>query len=455
MNQSDDRILFSCVGTSDPVRGLRDGSMLHIIRFYRPQKVYLYLSDEIAKYDAQDNRFARMVENIQVNSHLWDGYVPDVERIHCTAQDVSDMDELFPLMSNVMDELTAKHPGADILLNLSSGTTQMKSVFQLMAVDTRYRVVGIQVKNPERKAGSTERANDKNYDVDAELELNEDNVPEPENRCVEPKLYAYHRSAQRERIRSLIEQRDYAAVRAMRGSLPEHLMTLVSHLVERELLHEEKAREIAKRIEPNLSFRLYPVRKLVNQKGYGDYQMLSEYFLAAKNLQRVGRLTDFVLRLNPLVIRLQRRLLGKYISFPAEQLLYRSGGKELFSVQRIGERLPQVRAYVEEQIGKELQDNTESIFIYNLMLEGLPSPPRAEQLSFLKKIENINQSLRNKAAHSFSVITDEDIKSAGDGMTSGEIVYRLERLIQDVYPECDPKLFEIYRDCGKYIVDMM
>lgn len=33
------KILFTCMGTSDPVRGYRDGPMLHILRWYRPERV--------------------------------------------------------------------------------------------------------------------------------------------------------------------------------------------------------------------------------------------------------------------------------------------------------------------------------------------------------------------------------------------------------------------------------
>ena len=45
-----ERVLFTCVGTSDPVREMRDGSMLHIMRHYRPEKVYIFLSKEIADF---------------------------------------------------------------------------------------------------------------------------------------------------------------------------------------------------------------------------------------------------------------------------------------------------------------------------------------------------------------------------------------------------------------------
>lgn len=39
------KIFFSCFGTTDPVRGMRDGGMLHILRFYRPEAVYLFLPE--------------------------------------------------------------------------------------------------------------------------------------------------------------------------------------------------------------------------------------------------------------------------------------------------------------------------------------------------------------------------------------------------------------------------
>lgn len=37
------KILISAVGTTDPVRGYRDGPMLHIMRNYKPDKVLLFL----------------------------------------------------------------------------------------------------------------------------------------------------------------------------------------------------------------------------------------------------------------------------------------------------------------------------------------------------------------------------------------------------------------------------
>ena len=51
------KILFSPIGGSDPIRNFRDGSMLHICRYYLPDKVILYLTGEMYQHHLQDNRY--------------------------------------------------------------------------------------------------------------------------------------------------------------------------------------------------------------------------------------------------------------------------------------------------------------------------------------------------------------------------------------------------------------
>jgi len=52
------RILFSPVGSTDPIAHQRDGALLHIIRKYRPDKAYLFFSKEIYGYEQKDNRYS-------------------------------------------------------------------------------------------------------------------------------------------------------------------------------------------------------------------------------------------------------------------------------------------------------------------------------------------------------------------------------------------------------------
>ena len=165
------QILFSCVGTSDPVRGEHDGPMLHILRHYRPACVYLFLTPEIAALAGQDRRFEKTFA--WVTAH-WDSYQCAYHPIICKVTRAHDMDALDAPLHEAVAQISRAHPDAEILLNLTSGTPQMQMILAQLATDMRYRTKGIQVSNFEKKSGSTERTNTNGYDVELELECNED-----------------------------------------------------------------------------------------------------------------------------------------------------------------------------------------------------------------------------------------------------------------------------------------
>ena len=52
------RILFSPIGSTDPISRQYDGAMLHIIRKYRPEKVYVYMSKEMCELEDKDHRYS-------------------------------------------------------------------------------------------------------------------------------------------------------------------------------------------------------------------------------------------------------------------------------------------------------------------------------------------------------------------------------------------------------------
>ena len=53
------------MGTSDPVRGYRDGPMLHILRHYRPDIAVVFLSGEAAALNDCDARVETVIEFIK------------------------------------------------------------------------------------------------------------------------------------------------------------------------------------------------------------------------------------------------------------------------------------------------------------------------------------------------------------------------------------------------------
>ena len=439
------RVLFTGMGSSDPVRGYRDGGMLHIMRYYRPEKVYIFLTGEMEEMDRRDHRIHTTMEFLRDN---WGGYAPEVIPVVAEIQDPSELDAVDGPMEQTMRRIQQENPDAVILLNLSSGTPQMKFVLNLLAISGQYRTLGIQVKNPEAKSGTAERTNQKNLPIDIILETNEDES-DPINRCVEPEMLSARRKLQLEQVLTLVDRRDYAAAAVIKGALPTELMQLVRHLAARQQLRDQEARELAKRLK--LPFSLYPIRNGTGSSW--DYREVSEYYLVLKNLQHTGQLTYFTLRLNPLVIRLQRGLVSRFLGFPLKDILERRDGREQFSATLLRGRDPELGRRLDESFGpgNSARDGDLNITLLNRLLGLLPGVPET-YLTFLKQCERLNQGKRNTAAHDLQTVTEQQIIDAC-GLGSWGILRGLEQLIVFLYPQCDPALFDIYQRCGQYIRD--
>ena len=109
-------ILFSVVGSSDPVRGYHDGPMLHIVRHYKPTDVYLFITAEMKQWDEKDNRFDKTSMSLEKNI----GSCPRIHRINSEIVDADDFDAFMDPFKKELDKIKDKHPEDTILLNLSS-----------------------------------------------------------------------------------------------------------------------------------------------------------------------------------------------------------------------------------------------------------------------------------------------------------------------------------------------
>ena len=441
-------ILFSAIGTTDPVRGMRDGGMMHIMRHYRPEKVYVFLTHEMGERDRKDGRLDKTFAHIRSN---WEGYDPGLVRFETDITDPSDMDLLVGPMTRLLQQAMEENPGAEVLLNLSSGTPQMEIILAQMALDPRYPTRGIQVKTPERRSGLEDRTNKPNYAVDDALELNMDEEPDAPNRCCEPKMMAVRREAVRNQLRGLVEQRNYGAIAQMGGSLPAPAVKLAKHLDYRSRFLLKEAEEAAAGLtgmDLNAGWGVLP---------YTAYE-LAEYFAVLKHLVHLKRHTEFLLRLNPFLVQLQMTLLSELLrakGIREEELIPVVDGRKKISPACIRAREPELLAYMESQFGFPVEERDLSIRAVNMMLTyfGLEEEIRA----LLAGCERVNADLRNAAAHKLFTATDQDIRNRC-GMDADTIVRKLEAVLLgaleryndktlkkrlNVYDRCD----QILRDC--------
>lgn len=174
-------ILFSPVGKTDPITNYHDGSLVHICRKYKPEKVYLYLSKEMLNFHSLDNRYCKCLEwlqereNFRCEIHL-------IERPELV--DVQVFDIFYDDFENEVQKIRMENPEHEILFNVSSGTPAMKSALQFLAATSENMYIPVQVSTPQ-KGANREKYDFEEYDLDTRWELNEDNEIPYVDRCVE------------------------------------------------------------------------------------------------------------------------------------------------------------------------------------------------------------------------------------------------------------------------------
>ena len=441
-------ILYSCFGTTDPVRGMRDGGLMHILRFYRPETVYLFLTTEIVKQDRDDQRIDKTFAYIREN---WGGYHPDVIRMEAEIEDPSDMDALMEPMDRLLQQAMAQHPQAEVLLNLSSGTPQMQIILAQMALDPRYPTRGIQVKSPERASSKAERTNVPPYSVDNNLTKNEDENPDAPNRCCEPKMTAVRREAVRNQLRSLLSQRNYAAIAQMGADLPAPIPKLARHLDYRSHFQLKEAEAEAAGLtgfdlQANRGVYPYPIYELI------------EYFAMLKNLVYLKRYTDFMLRLNPFVVQLQTVLLEESLR-PlglTPQDLISVNGRRKISPKLMKNKFPKLLDFMEKESKRFAKEQDVSIWAMNVMLSYFPLDERV--LRLLKDCEECNRALRNPAAHELFAITNAHIQNIC-GLPAENLVWALEKVLTNALARYAgkelKKRINIYDYCDRIIQERL
>lgn len=449
-----DDILFTCAGTSDPVRGNRDGGILHIMRYYHPKRVYLFLSQQIADLEAQDHRFEKTFQHIQeVCAAQGIVYQPSLFMHNSQLCDASKIDLVEEPLLEYFTSVAAENPNCRILLNLSSGTPQMKTLMQFLAVDSPYHVLGVQVDGPQQNKKDQSRTDNETYNVDYELATNFDDEPDclPEgerrNRTSEPEMFAIKHQRHRHQLLKLLERQDYDAMLDMSQNLPKQLQTLLQHLNARNNLQSEEAYKLSKELT-DLGFPLYPA-----MKSDSHYRDLSEYYLLLRNLQKLGRYSEVVLRLNPFLTELLYTLL---MQTEFAGYLKKNNGRIDVATDVLNSKQPELMKRLQAEAQRTLLDYKNfSIFLGISMLLVTDTLSDAHR-NFLRACNALNTAQRNTAAHQLHAVLEEDIKhDCFFGIKhygSAEIVQKLGELLAQAYPDvCDKSLFRIYDRCNDYI----
>ena len=189
-------VSFSAIGDSDPIRDYYDGPMLHIVRKYRPKKTYLLFTEEMKKRETETECYSRAIKHIAPEC--------GIERIFTNIVNASDFDAFHELYSKFITQINCENPDAKILVNVSSGTPQMKTTMCLEVVSHNVLLQAIQVASHNCKSNRGTRFFDPYIDnLDDELMNLIDSLDDAPCRCSDPGLIGFSKSMIKNQIKSL------------------------------------------------------------------------------------------------------------------------------------------------------------------------------------------------------------------------------------------------------------
>jgi len=406
-------VLFSPLGMTDPSRGFRDGAFIHICRFYKPKKAYLYMSAEICAFDKQDNRYEIYLNKLCEKL----GFSCEVEKImRPELVDVSDFEAFYEDFTKQLDIISRENPDDEILLNLSSGTPQMKSALRIVCSLSTRKAVPIQVLSPVRKS-NLEPPVDGNYDLELEWELNEDNTePVPHNRCTVVKSKNFNAVLKKDIILKHIAVYDYTAALTVAKTIKDFLNEKTLKLLEAGQQRIAINTGYASMLANQVGYDLLPIKE---QGNTSQAVVAFEYLLTLKIKQERGALADFTRAVSPLLTDIFELYLVKKCGLNMDSYCIKNQGGRRLIRDRLTQELKQI---LDSSFGGYYRD-TELCAANLVPIIMAKGEDRAKIIA--DNLRLFEQKARNIAAHEIVSVSESWLKEK-TGFDSAAILKMLE-----------------------------
>ena len=473
------KILFSPVGGTDPISAVNayDGSLLHICRYYKPDVVILYMSAEVLEAQEKDNRYKYCLHQLMEMQHR-EMKIEEIER-----PDLTEVQEFDFFYDDFREEIQKIYSGMEesdeLLINISSGTPAMKSTLMVLGTFGEYPCKLIQVVTPEKKMNEHYH---RDYDVETLWELNEDNLPNAQNRCVEINCPSLLKLKQEEAIKKHINVYDYQAALTIAESMPKtytrqyfDLLKIGNYRMRLQLSEIDK-------MKIDNSAIIVPIRD-------SDKRIVFEYTLGLQAKLFRKEYIDFIRGISPIVFILFKRILKKscnididiYCSLPYNEKIKKWDKNKLLGEDR---QTKCVRKYAfpdfDEEKDKNKKDNHSKekdkkkkgnhskekdkkkngnhrfAIVYSKHLKNIIDENTTDisLKELVQSLRNVEEKARNVAAHEICTMTDKDVKDLSDYSPD-----RIMQFIKSAFPyagiNVKAEYWNSYDDMNKMIMDSM
>ena len=389
------KILFSPLGKTDPISNQRDGSMLHICRIYKPDKVYLYMSKEILQDHESDNRYVFCLEKLgELLDHNFEIEIikrPELVYVH-------KLDDFYEEFKRCLQEIEKKNEG-EILFNVSSGTPAMKMALQVLASLYPERYTAIQVETPA-KAANKEHEDTDHYDVKLQWECNLDNQETFIDRSSRSKTDTLFLNIQKENIKRLIREYDYSAAlmlaENMEGVLSGKAVLYLKAAERRNLLDISGAQKL-----------LGKETQDVLQIAVGEEKDIIEYLINLNIKLRKRQYADYIRAITPVVLDILLVYMRKKQGVSEEKFCVRSRkGIWYLNINKMEKSAPDILAILKRKYPMLKENPLSSDYVSEIILA---KEEDLKVISSIEKIREVEREIRNYAAHEIVAITEESI----------------------------------------------
>lgn len=407
-------VLFSPIGTVDPLTQLGDGPMLHIIRHYRPERVVLFLSPEMAEYQEQDQRYTKAIELLSAECH--EGDVPTIELVKSNTTDVYKFDVYISEFEQKLNEIGKENGGDTILVNASSGTPAMEEALVALGAFGRLNLTPLQVPTPRKGSNKKEdRENPRDYDLDLLWACNPDNEEGRPCRILEVKTPNFSDRLLLENIRSLTSRYNYVAAASLAKqtrTISSDARKMIEATVDRLNLNGQKSAQVFARSDMAYS---------ASTAG-----MVAEYVSILEVMLEQERWADFMRALTPAITETMLRYLRPVL--PDHRYLQRPSkpGNYKYDAECIRKDATLCRIIPLGNDGRPKNPYLNNTILDKLIDEYCQDGVLINKLHRLYEFEHAPEN-RNKIAHTIVRINKKDIECNG-GMTMEEVMQSLLEL---------------------------
>lgn len=385
-------VLFSGIGSTDPITNYRDGGLLHICRVYKPEKVYLYLTAEMCEYNDLDDRYCQALKLL--GDKLNWKYELEIIRAEDMV-DVQVFDSFIEPFEKILDYIMKKEKPEILYVNVSSGTPAMKSSLQTLSILWK-NVVAVQVATP-LKSSNRAQENKEIYELDIQWECDEDNKPDFENRCIESGAKRLLDRIRVESICKYIRAYDYEAARMLveEMSVPpsDTFVKCLDVAVERQKLTIVMPTLLRYKKE-------LPVKDwfaFSSNKDIKDF----EYLLVMQTKLERKQYVDFVRDITPILFSLSERLLAKECNLTFDDIGMYNEKRNCYYISE--------RKLKEKNLLLDARWDDSRFISSEIIIQILKKKSANKEATvLLEELREVEKNIRNKAAHEIVGLSYDD-----------------------------------------------